>query len=134
MIRRPPISTRPDTLFPHTTLFRSTRGVTVELGASGGGNRVWTHPGGFSSYHQARTDRFARFEELRKRWDEEHAKIKALVLRLKIKSEYNDGMSSQYRAARPGCASSRRPVRRPSSPASNRSRCGSRAVAPASAR
>ncbi|NYG60106.1 ATPase subunit of ABC transporter with duplicated ATPase domains [Nocardioides daedukensis] len=77
----------------------ATRVVTVELGASGGGNRVWTHPGGFSSYHQARTDRFARFEELRKRWDEEHAKIKALVLRLKIKSEYNDGMSSQYRAA-----------------------------------
>ncbi|WP_017932811.1 ABC-F family ATP-binding cassette domain-containing protein [Nocardioides sp. Iso805N] len=79
----------------------ATRVVTVEL-ASGGhgvGNSVWTHPGGFTSYHEARTDRFARFEELRRRWDEEHAKIKALVLRLKIKAEYNDGMSSQYRAA-----------------------------------
>ena len=75
----------------------ATRIVTVELGSDG--NRVWTHPGGFASYHEARTDRFARFEELRRRWDEEHAKIKALVLRLKIKSEYNDGMSSQYRAA-----------------------------------
>lgn len=75
----------------------ATRVVTVELGAAG--NTVWTHPGGFASYHEARTDRFARFEEMRKRWDEEHAKIKALVLRLKIKSEYNDGMSSQYRAA-----------------------------------
>ena len=75
----------------------ATRVVTVELGHAG--NLVWTHPGGFSSYHEARTDRFARFEELRRRWDEEHAKIKALVLRLKIKSEYNDGMSSQYRAA-----------------------------------
>ena len=41
----------------------------------------------------ARRDRFARFEELRRRWDEEHAKIKALVLRLKIKAEYNDGMA-----------------------------------------
>jgi ATPase subunit of ABC transporter with duplicated ATPase domains len=75
----------------------ATRVVTVELGHAG--NLVWTHPGGFSSYHEARRDRFARFEEMRKRWDEEHAKIKALVLRLKIKSEYNDGMSSQYRAA-----------------------------------
>jgi ATPase subunit of ABC transporter with duplicated ATPase domains len=75
----------------------ATRVVTVELGAAG--NTVWTHPGGFASYHDARRDRFARFEELRRRWDEEHAKLKALVLRLKIKAEYNDGMSSQYRAA-----------------------------------
>ncbi|MCW2816223.1 MAG: yjjK 2, partial [Nocardioides sp.] len=65
----------------------ATRVVTVELGAGGGGNLVWTHVGGFTSYHQARKDRFERFEEMRKRWDEEHAKIKALVLRLKIKSE-----------------------------------------------
>lgn len=77
----------------------ATRVVTVELGTEGAGNSVWTHPGGFASYHEARTDRFARFEELRKRWDEEQAKLKALVLRLKIKAEYNDGMSSQYRAA-----------------------------------
>ncbi|WP_036490079.1 ABC-F family ATP-binding cassette domain-containing protein [Nocardioides sp. CF8] len=75
----------------------ATRIVTVELGSAG--NRVWTHPGNFASYHEARTDRFARFEELRRRWDEEHAKLKALVLRLKIKAEYNDGMSSQYRAS-----------------------------------
>ncbi|WP_122818611.1 ABC-F family ATP-binding cassette domain-containing protein [Nocardioides pantholopis] len=79
----------------------ATRVVTVELagGGHGAGNTVWTHPGGFASYHEARRDRFARFEELRRRWDEEHAKIKALVLRLKTKSEFNDGMSSQYRAA-----------------------------------
>jgi len=77
----------------------ATRVVTVELGASGAGNSAWTHPGGFASYHEARKDRFLRFEEQRRRWDEEHAKIKALVLRLRIKAEYNDGMSSQYRAA-----------------------------------
>ncbi|AIY16510.1 ABC-F family ATP-binding cassette domain-containing protein [Pimelobacter simplex] len=77
----------------------ATHVVTVELGAGGTGNSAWTHPGGFASYHEARKDRFARFAELRRRWDEEHAKIKALVLRLKIKAEYNDGMSSQYRAA-----------------------------------
>ncbi len=77
----------------------ATRVVTIELGASGAGNSAWTHPGGFASYHEARTDRFLRFEEQRRRWDEEHAKIKALVLRLKIKAEYNDGMASQYKAA-----------------------------------
>jgi ATPase subunit of ABC transporter with duplicated ATPase domains len=75
----------------------ATRVVTVELGAAG--NTVWTHPGGFSSYHEARRDRFARFEELRRRWDEEHAKLKALVLRYKVKAEYNDGLASQYKAA-----------------------------------
>jgi ATPase subunit of ABC transporter with duplicated ATPase domains len=75
----------------------ATRVVTVELGSAG--NSVWTHPGGFASYHQARKDRFERFEELRRRWDEEHAKLKALVLRYKIKAEYNDGLASQYRAA-----------------------------------
>ena len=75
----------------------ATRVVTVELGAAG--NTVWTHPGGFASYHEARRDRFARFEELRRRWDEEHAKLKALVLRYKIKAEYNDGLAAQYKAA-----------------------------------
>jgi ATPase subunit of ABC transporter with duplicated ATPase domains len=75
----------------------ATRVVTVELGAAG--NTVWTHPGGFSSYHEARKDRFLRFEEMRRRWDEEHTKLKALVLRYKIKAEYNDGLASQYKAA-----------------------------------
>ena len=75
----------------------ATRVVTVELGAAG--NTVWTHPGGFASYHEARRDRFARFEEMRRRWDEEHAKLKALVLRYKIKAEYNDGLAAQYKAA-----------------------------------
>jgi len=75
----------------------ATRIVTVELGAAG--NTAWTHPGGFASYHEARRDRFARFEEMRKRWDEEHAKLKALVLMYKQKSAYNSDMASRYRAA-----------------------------------
>ncbi|MBF4162938.1 ABC-F family ATP-binding cassette domain-containing protein [Nocardioides acrostichi] len=80
-------------LLDHT----ATRVVTVELGWAG--NTVWTHPGGFASYHEARRDRFARFEELRRRWDEEHAKLKALVLHLKTKAEFNDGMAGAYKAA-----------------------------------
>src|SRR6476659_2782071 len=75
----------------------ATRVVTVELGSAG--NLVWTHPGGFASYHEARRDRFARFEELRRRWDEEHAKLKALVLMYKQKAAYNDGLASRYQAA-----------------------------------
>ena len=75
----------------------ATRVVTVELGNAG--NLVWTHPGGFASYHEARRDRFLRFEEMRRRWDEEHAKLKALVLTLKQKATYNDGMASRYQAA-----------------------------------
>jgi len=75
----------------------ATRVVTVELGAAG--NTVWTHPGGFASYHQARRDRFARFEELRKRWDEEHAKLRAQMLMYKQKAAYNSDMASRYQAA-----------------------------------
>jgi len=71
--------------------------VTVELGAAG--NTVWTHPGGFSTYHQARLDRFARFEELTRRWDEEHAKLRAQMLMYKQKAAYNSDMASRYRAA-----------------------------------
>jgi ATPase subunit of ABC transporter with duplicated ATPase domains len=67
--------------------------VTVEAGV------VWTHGGGFATYAQARRDRNDRLDELRRRWDEEHAKLKALVLTLKQKATYNSGMSSRYQAA-----------------------------------
>jgi ATPase subunit of ABC transporter with duplicated ATPase domains len=71
--------------------------VTLELGAAG--NTAWVHGGGFASYAEARADRNSRLEELRRRWDEEHAKLKALVLRLRTKAEYNDGMAGAYQAA-----------------------------------
>ncbi len=75
----------------------ATRVVTVELRAAGNG--VWTHPGGFASYHQARADRFTRLEEQRRRWDEDHAKLKALVLMYKQKAAYNSDMAARYQAA-----------------------------------
>jgi ATPase subunit of ABC transporter with duplicated ATPase domains len=71
--------------------------VTVELGAAG--NTVWTHPGGFATYQDARAARFERLDELRRRWDDEHAKLKALVLMYKTKAAYNDGLASRYQAA-----------------------------------
>jgi ATPase subunit of ABC transporter with duplicated ATPase domains len=72
--------------------------VTIELGAAG--NSAWTHPGSFATYHEARADRFARLDELTRRWDEEHAKLKALVQYYRTRAAYNDGMSSRLQAAR----------------------------------
>ena len=67
--------------------------VTVE------GGTAWTHPGGFASWHEARVARYERLDELRRRWDEEHQKLKDLVLMYKQKAAYNDGMASRYQAA-----------------------------------
>jgi len=75
----------------------ATRVVTVELGAAG--NAAWTHPGGFASYHQARRARFERLEELRRRWDEEHAKLRELVLMYRQKAAYNSDMAARLQAA-----------------------------------
>ncbi|MEV5824327.1 ATP-binding cassette domain-containing protein [Spirillospora sp. NPDC052242] len=67
--------------------------VTVEAG------RVWVHGGRFATYAEARRDRNERLEELRRRWDEEHAKLKQLVMMLKNKATFNDSMASRYQAA-----------------------------------
>src|SRR5690606_9227602 len=50
--------------------------VTLELG--GAGSTAWTHGGGFGTYHDARTARMERLDELRRRWDEQHVKLKTL--------------------------------------------------------
>src|ERR671916_569773 len=71
--------------------------AVLELGAAG--NSVWVHGAGFASLAAARKARFARFEELRRRWDEEHQKIIDLVQMLKVKATFNDGLASRYRAA-----------------------------------
>ncbi len=72
--------------------------AALELGAAG--NTLWVHGGGFATFGDARRERFARFEELRRRWDEEHAKLKALVLMYREKAKYNDGLASRYQAAK----------------------------------
>lgn len=71
--------------------------VTLELG--GAGNTAWTHAGSFETYHQARERRFERLDELRRRWDEEHMKLRSLMLMYKQKAAYNSDMASRYRAA-----------------------------------
>ncbi len=71
--------------------------VTIEGG--GGPSSAWVHGGGFSTYHEARSARHDRLDELRRRWNEEHEKLKTLVRNLKVKATYNSDMASRYRAA-----------------------------------
>jgi ATPase subunit of ABC transporter with duplicated ATPase domains len=71
--------------------------AVLELGAAG--NSVWIHGAGFATLAAARRDRFARLEELRRRWDEEHQKLRELMLMYKNKAAYNSGMASRYQAA-----------------------------------
>ncbi|UOQ88304.1 ATP-binding cassette domain-containing protein [Agromyces endophyticus] len=71
--------------------------VTIELGAAG--NTAWVHGGSFEGYHAARDARFERLDELRRRWDEQHAALKALMLRMREKAKYNSDMAAAYKAA-----------------------------------
>src|SRR3546814_2914887 len=62
MIRRPPRSTRTDTLFPYTTLFRS---QAEKPGPGGGGRSGWSDQGrpiasGRQTAHRVRTHAVAR--------------------------------------------------------------------------
>lgn len=71
--------------------------ITLEPG--GAGATAWVHGGGFATYQQARIDRMDRLDELRRRWDEQHEKLRTLVANLKVKASANDGFASRYQAA-----------------------------------
>ncbi|MBB5121562.1 ABC transporter [Streptomyces eurocidicus] len=71
--------------------------ISVEPGPAG--SDVWVHGGGFATYHEARKERFARFEELRRRWDEKHVQLKKLVINLRQAAAVSHEMASRYAAA-----------------------------------
>ena len=71
----------------------------VSVEPAPGGSDVWVHGGGFATFHQAREQRFERFEELRRRWDEKHAQLKRLVLDMQQYASRSDEMASRYAAA-----------------------------------
>ncbi|HEY1104810.1 MAG TPA: ATP-binding cassette domain-containing protein [Agromyces sp.] len=71
----------------------------VTLEAGGAGSTAWVHGGGFATSHRARDERRARLDELRRRWDEQHAALKALMLRMREKAKYNSDMAAAYKAA-----------------------------------
>ncbi|WP_107416823.1 MULTISPECIES: ABC-F family ATP-binding cassette domain-containing protein [unclassified Streptomyces] len=71
--------------------------VAVEPGPAG--SDVWVHGGGFGTFHEARRERFARFEELKRRWEEKHAQLKKLVATLRQAASVSHEMASRYAAA-----------------------------------
>ncbi|MEV0126491.1 ATP-binding cassette domain-containing protein [Streptomyces sp. NPDC050703] len=71
--------------------------VSVEQSPEGAD--AWVHGGGFDTFHQARKERFARFEELRRRWDEKHEQLKKLVRTLRQAADVSHEMASRYHAA-----------------------------------
>ncbi|MFC1417148.1 ABC-F family ATP-binding cassette domain-containing protein [Streptacidiphilus cavernicola] len=71
--------------------------VSVEAGAAG--SEVWVHGSGFGTFHAAREERFARYDELRRRWDEKHAQLKKLVLDMRDYAARSHDMASRYAAA-----------------------------------
>jgi ATPase subunit of ABC transporter with duplicated ATPase domains len=68
------------------------RVITVE------GGTAWVHGGGFASYHEARRHRHERMAELRRRWEEEHARLKELVRTLQQQAKNSPAMASRYQA------------------------------------
>ncbi|MFG1926235.1 ABC-F family ATP-binding cassette domain-containing protein [Cryptosporangium sp. NPDC048952] len=87
---------------PKTVLFVShdrellartaTHVVTLEA------HSAWVHGGGFASYHDARTARLDRLDELHKRWNEEHQRLKDLVRTLQQQAKNSEAMAAKYHA------------------------------------
>lgn len=71
--------------------------IAVEPGVDG--SDVWVHGAGFDTFHEARKERFARFEELKRRWEEKHAQLKKLVINLRQAAAVSHEMASRYAAA-----------------------------------
>ena len=68
------------------------RVVTVEA------HSTWVHGGGFGTYAAAREARLERLDELHRRWDEEHERLKELVRTLQQQAKISPDMASRYRA------------------------------------
>jgi ATPase subunit of ABC transporter with duplicated ATPase domains len=66
--------------------------VTIEA------HGAWVHGGGFSTYAEARQARRERLDELHKRWDEEHERLRLLVFTLRQQAAISPDMASRYRA------------------------------------
>src|SRR6266568_1069810 len=64
------------------------------------GGSAWTHPGSFASWYEARAARHLRLDSQRRRWDEEHAKLKELVRMYQAKASHNSDMATRLQAAR----------------------------------
>ena len=70
--------------------------VTLEQGAAG--NTIWVHGGKFSTWHDARRLRNARFAEILLRWEQEHQRLKDLVRTLQVQAAISPDMANKYHA------------------------------------
>jgi ATPase subunit of ABC transporter with duplicated ATPase domains len=59
---------------------------------------AWVHGGGFATYHDARKARLERLDELHRRWEEEHARLRDLVRTLQQQAANSPDMASRYHA------------------------------------
>ena len=75
----------------------ATRVVTLEPTAAG--STAWVHGASYATYHEAREERFSRLEELHKHWNEEHARLKAVVVEMRRKAAYNSDFASRLNNA-----------------------------------
>src|SRR3546814_8387879 len=83
MIRRPPRSTRTDTLFPYTTLFRSRMATSVSTAGGAGMGKTWLgHPRGlFLLFFVEMWERFS-FYGMRALRSEEHTSELQSLMRI----------------------------------------------------
>ncbi|MFC7406559.1 ATP-binding cassette domain-containing protein [Georgenia alba] len=76
----------------------ATHVASLEPGAAG--STAWVHTGSYRTFPAARAERMSRLAEQRRRWDEEHAKLRQLVQMYKQKASYNSDMAARLQAAR----------------------------------
>lgn len=74
----------------------ATKIVALEQGING--NTAWIHGEGFDTWHAAREARNAQFAQLVERWEDEHQRLKQLVLTLQWQAASSPDMASRYRA------------------------------------
>lgn len=74
----------------------ATKIVTLEQGVNG--NTAWIHGEGFNTWHEARRARNEQFAQLLERWEDEHKRLKELVLTLQWQAASSPDMASRYRA------------------------------------
>ncbi|OLE22310.1 MAG: ABC transporter, partial [Catenulispora sp. 13_1_20CM_3_70_7] len=73
--------------------------ITVEAGHAGSSGTVWIHGGGFGDYQATRAARHERFDELQRRWKEEHQRLRELVNILRQRAAISEDLASRYRAS-----------------------------------
>src|SRR3546814_9058109 len=81
MLRRPPRSTRTDTLFPYTTLFRSPRGQEIEGRHPAGLEKLW-HAKGQDLSPDGGATHFRKWQRRRDDRSEEHTSELQSLMRI----------------------------------------------------